>query len=213
MRARVAATCITPKFRWAAPLIAQPPAAIAQAMKRTLLRTNCTWWCQARFWAEHVHLHPNLAVAIHALKAAVGLARSALLDDAVAMHAAVLDVEPCRNALGHLRVRAAAHADPRTTAALASAAATCAASAALASRKAAVTAAKASAASTARAHARPRSRTPPVRRRTRGTTPSSAARSSGSVAGERCSRGTLRPGKARSVFDPSVVGARSAAHR
>ena len=73
------------------------------------MRTNCTWWCQARFWAEHVHLHPNLAVAIHALKAAVGLARSALLDDAVVMHAAVLDLEPRRNAQGHLRVRASAH--------------------------------------------------------------------------------------------------------
>ena len=100
VRAGIAATCITSKFRWAAPLIAQPPAAIAHAMKRTLLRTNCTWWCQARFWVENVHLHPNLAVAIHALKAAVGLARSALLDDAVTTHAAVLDVEPCRNAQG-----------------------------------------------------------------------------------------------------------------
>ena len=146
-------------------------------MRRTLLRTNCTWWCQARFWAEHVHLHPNLAVAIHALKAAVGLARSALLDDAVVMHAAVHDLEPCRNAQGHLRVRAAAHADPRTTVALASAAATVAASAALASRKAAVTAAKALAVSSARALARPRSRTPPVRHRSRGTTPTSAASS------------------------------------
>ena len=146
VRASVAATCIMPKFRWAAPLIAQPPVAIARAMRRILLRTNCTWWCQARFWAEHVHLHPNLAVAVQALKSAGGLARSAFMDDAIAMHASILDVEPCWNAQGRLRVRAAAHVDPRTTAALASAAATIAASAALASRKASIAAAKTTAA-------------------------------------------------------------------
>ena len=173
VRAGIAATCITPKFRWAAPLIAQPPAGIAIAMRRALLRTNCTWWCQARFWAENVHLHPNFAVAIQALKAAVGLARSNLLDDAVATHATVLDVETCRNAQGRLRVRAAAHADLRTTTAMASAATACAAAAALASRKAALAATRATAGfTTVRVHAnrrittRPRSRTPPIRRTT-----------------------------------------------
>ena len=89
-------------------------------MLRIIVRTNCAWWCAARFWAEHVHLHANLA----------------LLDDAVATHAQVFDFDPCWNAQGMLRIRAAADADARTRQALTAAAATTAASAVLAAKKA-----------------------------------------------------------------------------
>ena len=94
IRGGVAQTCIIPKFRWAAPFVQQPLAEVAQVFYRKLLRTACTWWCVARFWADRVLLHPNLAVAIQGLKTAAQLPGSAVLEEACRVHADVLQLEP-----------------------------------------------------------------------------------------------------------------------
>ena len=112
-RAGIAASCIIPKFRWAAPFIASPPKSIVQTMMQALLRSACTWWCHARVWAGNIHLHPVLTVAIQALKTAASLPASALLRAAVGAHGATLHLEAAWSISGDLWVRLAASADPR----------------------------------------------------------------------------------------------------
>ena len=112
-RAGLAASCIIPKHRWAAPFIASPPKSIVQTMMQALLRSACTWWCHARVWAGNIHLHPVLTVAVQALKTAASLPASALLRAAVGAHAASLRLEASWSALGDLWVRPVAGADSR----------------------------------------------------------------------------------------------------
>ena len=64
VRIGIFGACVMPKFAWAAPFIEQLPPTLATSLMRALLRTACTWWCNARFWACHAMLHPNLALAV-----------------------------------------------------------------------------------------------------------------------------------------------------
>ena len=64
-------------------------------------------------WAANVAVHPNLALAIRALKAAVDLPRSSMLQAAVRCHAARLQLVAAWNSTGCLRIGPCADADPR----------------------------------------------------------------------------------------------------
>ena len=113
VRAGITAACIIPKFCWAAPFLEQPPPAVATTVASALLRTSCTWWCRARMWAANVTVHPNLALAIRALKAAVDLPRSTMLKAAVQCHAARLQLVAAWDSIGCLRIGPCADADQR----------------------------------------------------------------------------------------------------
>ena len=117
IRKGIARACILPKFCWAAPFIQQPPSSLARSMYAQLLRTGCTWWCVARFWADHVLSHPNFAMAIQSLKNAALLPFSVVLGEAVKQHAAVLKLVAFWNSDGSLRLRHGVDADYRTVAA------------------------------------------------------------------------------------------------
>ena len=88
VRAGITGASVVRKFAWAAPFIEQPPQELATTLLKPLLHTACTWWCNARFWACHAMLHPNLALAVRALKVAAGLLQSKLIHFAAQQHAA-----------------------------------------------------------------------------------------------------------------------------
>ena len=64
-------------------------------------------------WAANVAVHPNLALAIRALKAAVDLPRSNMLKAAVRCHAARLQLVAAWDSTGCLRIGPCADADQR----------------------------------------------------------------------------------------------------
>ena len=112
-REAVGRGCFLPKFVWAAPFMQQPPWTVADTMYRQLLRSRCTWWCVARVWADRVTAHPNYALAIQSLKAAVGLPASRVKNAAVKCHAAYIGLRPVFGAGGDFRLAPAADADER----------------------------------------------------------------------------------------------------
>jgi hypothetical protein len=70
VRERIAASCVLPMARWAAPFIEPPPLALDRAVMRAVVRTGNTWWCLARFWADRAQVCPTMATAIQTLKTA-----------------------------------------------------------------------------------------------------------------------------------------------
>jgi len=84
----LAAAFVLPHFRWAAPVLAPPPASLAADLFNALLRTSVRWYCQARFWASRLQLHPIFAAGLATFThAARRLARSDYLDSSIALHA------------------------------------------------------------------------------------------------------------------------------
>ena len=67
VRERLAAYCILPKFRWGFAFMFAPPVSTALSLFRAILSTRCTWWCQGRWWAQRIQLHPVLGIAAHVL--------------------------------------------------------------------------------------------------------------------------------------------------
>ena len=64
-------------------------------------------------WAANISVHPNLALAIRALKAAVDLPQSGMVQAAVCCHAARLQLTAAWSSEGFLRIGPCANADLR----------------------------------------------------------------------------------------------------
>ena len=74
VKERLAMAYLRPQYTWALPLVALPPPAHAEKLRRAILATQCTWWCAARWWADRVTLHPRKGAAILAFTAAPSVA-------------------------------------------------------------------------------------------------------------------------------------------
>ena len=87
VREELARIFVTPKISWAAPLIEPPPAELATDLRRAVLKSANRWWCDGRWWADRVHLHPVLGTALQACKAfARGFAMSPMLMECFRAH-------------------------------------------------------------------------------------------------------------------------------
>ena len=69
VREEIAKAFISPKIKWAVPLIEPPPADLARSIMRAVISSASTWWCSGRWWADRVALHPVLGTALQAFKA------------------------------------------------------------------------------------------------------------------------------------------------
>ena len=58
-RERVAAVCILPRIHWAVPLIEPVPWKLDVEVFRATSRSQCSWWCVGRFWADNVVSSPS----------------------------------------------------------------------------------------------------------------------------------------------------------
>jgi len=65
-RQRLAAGIIIPLCTWASPWFTDPPD-FSFALRKSILRTKCSWWCHSRFYADRIYLHPVFITAIHGL--------------------------------------------------------------------------------------------------------------------------------------------------
>jgi hypothetical protein len=94
MRTTLAAAYIRPLLDWAAPFQLSPPPFITKALYKAISGTRCTWWCQARWWAERIGIHPGMGVAIRGLIAGGPLLRhhSRHLETALHAHARTLNL-------------------------------------------------------------------------------------------------------------------------
>ena len=92
VREMLMAVCVMPKFSWAAPLMQPPPEALNFVAFRTLVGGG-KWWCIARYFADNIHLHPKLALAIQSLKRGANLAKSTTMSLALKTHADVLNLQ------------------------------------------------------------------------------------------------------------------------
>ena len=63
IRIRCATAFLRPKWEWAAPLLEPVPNDIPTLLRRAILRSRCTWWCAARWWAQRAELHPHHSAA------------------------------------------------------------------------------------------------------------------------------------------------------
>ena len=96
IREQAAAMFLNPKARRALPLVEPPPQDLAKCLWKAITAKRCTWWCQGRFWLEHVQLHPVLGAAVQALKAGAKVAawaHSHMLQAAARCYAGVLGLE------------------------------------------------------------------------------------------------------------------------
>ena len=66
-RGRLATAFIKPLQDWASPLMSPGSLQAARELFRAITNASSSWWCQARFWAQHVDLHPRYGVAIRGL--------------------------------------------------------------------------------------------------------------------------------------------------
>ena len=67
VRSKLATAFIQPLQDWASPLIAPGTKAEAKQLFRAITHCTSTWWCQARFWCQHIELHPVLGVALRGI--------------------------------------------------------------------------------------------------------------------------------------------------
>ena len=65
-RLRAAGAYIKPLWNWCVPIFSLPPADVAKKLYAAILRTKCTWWCQGRWWAQHVDMHPHYSMLLAA---------------------------------------------------------------------------------------------------------------------------------------------------
>ena len=88
---------------------------LPQIAMRSIVGTQCTWWCYRRFWANNINRHPPTAVALRNVNAFTRVedTKSALMDAALAQTASyfscVLVHSPCRG----LWLSPSPNADPR----------------------------------------------------------------------------------------------------
>ena len=50
--------------------MAPAPREHAKLLYKAILRTNCLWWCQGRWWAQRLQLHPTYGAACRAISLA-----------------------------------------------------------------------------------------------------------------------------------------------
>ena len=67
VRGKLATAFIRPLQNWATPLFSSGSDKDAKALFRAIVHPKATWWCQARFWCQHIDLHPKFGVAIEGL--------------------------------------------------------------------------------------------------------------------------------------------------
>ena len=53
-------------WNWASPVMAPAPDNIAPEVKKAVIRSQCTWWCAGRWWADRVFLHSHSSAFISA---------------------------------------------------------------------------------------------------------------------------------------------------
>jgi hypothetical protein len=124
VREKLALCFICPRWQWAAPLAPAPPPQIEKELATALLRSRCTWWCRARFFADRIMLHPRFGTALRCL-AAAELAqawRAPVIREAVSVHASTLQLTVARFDASGLWLHAAPGALPGIAAAVARAA-------------------------------------------------------------------------------------------
>ena len=66
-RGRLATAFVKPLQDWASPLMTPGSLQAAREPFRAIANASATWWCQARFWVQHIDLHPCYGVAIRGL--------------------------------------------------------------------------------------------------------------------------------------------------
>ena len=57
-----------PLYHWAAPVTAPPPLEHAVLIRKAAVATKCSWWCHARWFMDHLAVHPTYNTAIQALR-------------------------------------------------------------------------------------------------------------------------------------------------
>ena len=120
VREKLAVIFCRPRCIWAAPLIEPPSPALANALRRAVTRTRCSWWCSGRWWCDRISLHPVLGTAVQALKRAGRLTSSpsATLTACLQAHAEKLGLRVADFSVARgLWVRPKPSADPRARAA------------------------------------------------------------------------------------------------
>lgn len=95
IREAVAITFVRPTCQWAACLCESPPTDYARLLLRSIVRSNGSWWCIGRFWADRVLLHPLLGTAVYAFAHFDRVARSPsrVPDVAIRSHAGSLQLD------------------------------------------------------------------------------------------------------------------------
>ena len=68
VRENLVAGYARPLWPWASPLTSPPPIEAAKKIFHAVLRSKCKWWCQGRWWAQRVQLHPLYSCFITAIK-------------------------------------------------------------------------------------------------------------------------------------------------
>jgi len=66
-RSRLATAFIQPLFDWASPLMFPGTSKDAQMLFQGITHARAAWWCQPRFWAQHIELHRVFGTSIRAL--------------------------------------------------------------------------------------------------------------------------------------------------
>ena len=78
-----------PKWLWPAPLLEVAPRRLVHELRKALLNyTDRSWWCQARFWADRIDIHPVYGAAVNSALAALrlGVPVSAIARTALSTH-------------------------------------------------------------------------------------------------------------------------------
>lgn len=125
VREAIAGAFVLSKWLWAAPVAPLPPPDVTKALFAAVLRTGCTWWCKARFWAERVELHPLFATVLRNLSAAERADgwRAPCVHRTLAEQCSIIDLEVVLFDATGLWVAPTADADDRIVAAAAAASA------------------------------------------------------------------------------------------
>lgn len=67
-RIRAVQAYAKPLWSWGCPVFSLPPDHCANKVMQAVLRTRCTWWCRARFWALHIQIHPAFSTLLTAVE-------------------------------------------------------------------------------------------------------------------------------------------------
>ena len=89
IREEAARLFFKPKWLWPAPLLEVAPRRLVHELRKALLNyTDCSWWCQARFWADRIDIHPVYGAAVNSALAALrlGVPVSAIARTALSTH-------------------------------------------------------------------------------------------------------------------------------
>lgn len=105
-REALAAACIVPKVRWAAPFVDVPPLSLDKVVMQGIVRLAAKQWCYGRFWADNIVACPTFATAVQALKGATLLSDTAVpvLRRTLDKHASTLGLQVVQLCSDHVWV-------------------------------------------------------------------------------------------------------------